>query len=274
MSIGEAQSKDSKLVSSLGLSLIEKVWEAEWALRLVFGALLVDLALLYSGQKGLLSWSASLEALSSHWGLVIASVAGASFFAAFVLPTLGACVGGVMHLLVRILPSLLYSPRLPDYQRALGWVPINEFRKLALREQSAFLLKYHDDHVAAKARAEEQRNRIGLLVFADVVLAVADLWLPGLDQGATSFVKVLAAATGTFGILAMQVIAIGVCAVLKTWWFPHYVPDTIYYPPLDAELREKEAEGRPYRYLYRQGTGLQGERGFDSHGADLPAIDR
>lgn len=256
---------DAKSLNLPGLGLFEKIWEAEWALRLVFGVLLLDLALIHHGGHGVLAWSVSTQALMDHAGALLAAAATISFFAAIVIPIVASLVGQLIHVILSILPMWMDPRDFSTYQRPLGYVLSSQFRKHALAEQSSFLLKIYEDREQSRKATDERRDRIGVLVFTDLLLAIADATSRPLTGDAASLVSRALDSTGTLGNIMAACIALGACAVLKQWWLPDHVPDVIYYPPLDAQLRTEEQAKNPSRLMpLTPSPEMANDRDFDA----------
>ena len=177
MSSSSDSSGDAKSVGATGLGLIEKIWEAEWALRLVFGLLMLDLGLVIWGgedSKGILAWSADMSMIGKHLGVVMTAVAVSSFFAALVLPILSACTGRLMQFTSNVLAKVFGAPEPANYSRPLGTVPAYELHRHALQEGGSFILTLYDEALDRRQKWEAHLNHFSLLVFSDLVLAVVD----------------------------------------------------------------------------------------------------
>jgi hypothetical protein len=243
MSGSTETSSDSKSVSA-GFGIIEKIWEAEWALRLVFGLLLLDLALAITTGHSVLTLSATMDVLTKNLGVALTALAASSFFAALVLPALAVYARRATTKVAYLLARTFSSKDLPIYQRRLGCVPAYELRNLALAENSAFLLKLYDEACDRRAKNESRVHSVGLLVFSDLFLAAADITCPLAAPGSSTLLSEALSASGTAGLACLAALVVGACAILRTWWFPPFAPAVIYYPPLDAVLRAREEEGR------------------------------
>jgi hypothetical protein len=242
MSGSSESSGDAKSVGSAGLGAIEKLWESEWALRLVFGVLLLDLALVMTEGRGVLTLSANMDVLTKNIGVVLSALAFTSFFAALVLPVLAAFVGGITRKVAYRLADLFDAPDLPTHHRSPGWVPAHELHKHALEEKSAFVLKIYEDDRAGRSKKDSHLHSLSLLVFSDLFLAAADVAWPLHAPESSTLLFAALQASGAFGYFFAMAVVIGACAILRAWWFPSFAPDVIYYPPLDAILRAREAE--------------------------------
>lgn len=241
------QPKESKASGILGLSILDRAWEIEWALRLACAATFADALLVGSGKGSLLHWPVNAENVLGNLGILLGAIAAFSICATVLAPLLATLVGTFLHRIYYSMPSFATDDPRP-YQRPLGYAPARKFRDLALKEQSSFLLQIHQSHVAARQAEDRARESIGQLVFLLGCLAVADFSVSPADATGASLIGLFATSGKLGHALGAALIWIGLL-VLKTWWFPPERSDLIYYPPLDTELRKAENTDVP---LYRR----------------------
>jgi len=247
MSSSSDSSGDTKSVGATGLGLIEKIWEAEWALRLVFGLLMLDLGLVIWGgedAKGVLAWSADISMIGKNLGVVVTAVAVSSFFAALVIPILSACTGRLMQFVSHGLAKVFGAPEPATYSRPLGTVPAYELRRHALQEGSIFILTLYEEAQDRRQKWEAHLSHFSLLVFSDLVLAVIDGAWPLFKTGSSTLVWTGLDTFGTPGYVFAGAVVLGAFAILKSQWLPRDTPFVIFYPPLDDGLREREEAER------------------------------
>ncbi|MGQ0697505.1 MAG: hypothetical protein ACT4PZ_04610 [Panacagrimonas sp.] len=230
-----------------GLGVLERAWEIQWALRALCLVLFVDAVMLVRNKHGLLQWSTNDMALLSDLGLIAVLVAAFSFTVAIVAPfivivlrPLGAMVWGWM-------PAFLRSSDDRPFQRPLGRVPACAFRDLALHQNSDFLLRIYEAEQKIRLSDRLTRERIGQLMAATLLAALADWLFARSISGGIGLVGAFVDVLGAWAPEVIGAMLLYVGAALKWAWFPEVQPELIYDPPLDQELREKERKARvPY----------------------------
>lgn len=239
------QRTDGTSVVEKGLGVLDRAWNAQWALRLICLVLFLDMAMMLRTGRGLWQWSDGDMALLGDVGWIALTFVGFSFTVAIVLPVVLALIRQIGLFFWLRLPVLSGIPDDRPYQRQLGWVPVRAFRDLALRERDELLIRMYQAHQQDKQAERQLRESVGELTAAALLTALADwlvaLWMP-------DSVSVVGAIIGALGDAASVIVLVTLlCAsvMLKWAWFTDIPPDEIYYPPLDRELRDKERKAKP-----------------------------
>lgn len=239
MVIKNEQGVDGSSVIEKGAGIIERAWEAHWALRLMCFVFFLDTVMMLRQNSGLTQWSANDQALLGDVGWIALCVTAFSVAVAIVLPVIVGVIRWVVFGLYMLLPSTLSGDSRP-YQRSLGMVSAQEFRILALEEKDPFLLQIYEHHENERRALEASKQKTGNLVAAVLIFALVDwslfFWIPGSESLMMAVVRILGDSVSiVFGTIAL-------CAgcILKLAWFPLWAPNEIYYPPLDRKIREKE----------------------------------
>lgn len=225
-----------------GAGLLERAWEAHWALKLVCIVLFFDMAMLLHVQRGLSQWSEVGKGIIQDVGWLAVTFVAFSFIVAIVLPALLIVFrylsASIVYKLEDLFQKLLPTPAdSGPYRRPLGNVPAYALHDLALEEKDNFLFHLYETHEKNRKTARMMRERTGELT-ASVVLAVFVDWL--VDQwvpGGISLIGALDIALAEYFFPAAMAVLFCVGIILKRAWFSPYIPDEIYYPPLDRKLR-------------------------------------
>lgn len=230
-----------------GLGVLERAWDAQWALRLICVVLFFDMAMLLRARRGLWQWADGGKELLNDVGWLAVAFVAFSFAAAIVIPILVLMLRQLSANVMGWLPTFLVAPTDRSDGRPLGYAPAGKVRDLALHEKDDFLLRMYEVHEQKKRAGRLSLERVGELTAAALLVALADWLLAQWKPGGISLIGVIVEALAGWASLAITVILLCAGFILKWAWFPPYSPDLIYYPPLDRELRDKEWEERRLR---------------------------
>ncbi|MBB2487005.1 hypothetical protein H5407_17385 [Mitsuaria sp. WAJ17] len=243
MAQDETDQRNDAPVAGVGIDLLERLWDARWALRLVCVLLFFDQAMLLHVKRGMWQWSEVGKRVLDDVGWLAAVFVAFSTLVAIVIPA-GFMVIRLLAEELRLqLPRGLTSPRQESIRRSDGFVYASDFHRLALKEQSEFLLRIFDSDQRSKRASELAVERMGDLVAAALVAGLTD-WLLGLHSpGGVSLIGAIESALGQWMGVATTIVLLCAGALLKVAWFPPYRPNVIYFPPLDEEQRRTAREG-------------------------------
>lgn len=224
--------------------MLDRAWDAQWALRLTCLVLFLDMAMMLRTGRGLWQWSDGDRALLGDVGWIALTLVGFSFAVAIVMPVALTLLRIVSVTVLGWLPDFLTASDNRRYQRRLGCAPVREFHDLALREKDEFLFRMYQAHQREKRAARQSRERAGELTAAALLVALADwlvaLWMPD----GVGVVGAIVGALGEWAFIVVLVVLLCAGSIVKLAWFADTPPDEIYYPPLDRELREKERRAK------------------------------
>lgn len=227
-----------------GLGLLERAWDAQWALRLICVVLFFDMAMILHARRGLWQWSVEDKALLSDVGWIALTLVAFSFAAAIVTPAMLLMLRQISFIVLERLPAFLTAPDDRPNQRPLGYVPARALRDLALHERDDFLLRMYEAHERDKKAGRQSRERAGELTAAALLAALVDWLLAHWIPGSVGLIGVIVEALAGWASVATAAIMLCASVILKWAWFSTDSPDLIYYPPLDRELRDKERKDR------------------------------
>jgi len=247
MAKDEADQKTDTSAVGAGLDILERAWNAQWALRLACVLLFFDMAMLLHVQRGVWQWSEVGPRLLGDIGWLAVVFVAFSVLAAVVVPVffiimrhLGAFA---LYLSARWLPDFLTATQ--DLKRDyFKHVRVEVFRDLALEEKDEFLYRLYEDDQRRKREQRQSMERLGDLMAAVLVVGFADWLLGRWTPGGIGLVGVIESALGSWMGLVTAMVVFCVLGILKLAWFPPYGPDLIYYPPLARRLRDKERKSR------------------------------
>lgn len=230
-----------------GLGVLERAWDAQWALRLICVVLFFDMAMLLRARRGLWQWPDGGKELLNDVGWLALTFVAFSFAAAIVIPVLLLMLRQLSAIVMGWLPAFLTAPTDRPEGRPLGYAPAGRVRDLALHEKDDFLLRMYEAHAQKKKAGRLSQERVGELTAAALLAALADWLLAQWIPGGISLIGAIVEALAGWASLVTTVILLCAGFILKWAWFSPYSPDLIYYPPLDRELRDKEREERRVR---------------------------
>ncbi|MCW5230968.1 hypothetical protein [Verminephrobacter eiseniae] len=247
MAKDEADQKTDTSAVGAGLDILERAWNAQWALRLACVLLFFDMAMLLHVHRGVSQWPEVGPRLLGDIGWLAIVFVAFSVLAAVVAPAVFLVVRhfgalawyGLTRLLSGFLPP--GQDARPDYST---YVSVNEFRDLALEEKDEFLYRLYEDDQRRKKEQRQALERLGDLMAAVLVAGFADWLLGSWTLGGIGLVSAMESAFGDWMGRVTAVVLLCVLPILKLAWFPSDERNVIYYPPLARKLRDKERKSR------------------------------
>lgn len=227
-----------------GLGVLDRAWDAHWALRLACLILFLDMAMMLRVGRGLCQWSAGDGSLLNDIGGIALTLVAFSTGVAIVIPVVVYALRDLFTAIWMQWPVWFAASDDRPYQRPLGYVPATAFHKLALRERDSFLLRIYEAHEHGKSMARKLRVRSAELTAAALLTALADWILARHVPGGVGLIGALVDALSSWSSIVVPGVVLCAGLILKWAWFSEVPPDLIYYPPLDDELRRKEREER------------------------------
>ncbi|MGB3288572.1 MAG: hypothetical protein WBA83_04805 [Burkholderiaceae bacterium] len=224
-----------------GLGVLDRSWDAQWALRLICLVLFLDMAMIMRTERGLWQWLPEDKALLSDVGWIALTIVSFSTIVAIVMPVILTLLQQLVFALWHLVPGFHFLTRSETpYRRSLGNVPIYEFHDLALSERDEFLYQLYKAERQRKEAIRRSRIRDGELTATALLAALADWLIAHQWQGSIGIISGLLPILGDYALLVLTIVLLSGLFMLKWAWFPPYKPDEIYFPPLDRQLREEE----------------------------------
>ncbi len=240
MTKNDAERMDGTSVVEKGLGVLDRAWDAQWALRLICLVLFLDMAMMLRTGRGLWQWSDGDRALLGDVGWIALILVGFSFVVAIVIPVVLNLLRLMSMIILGWLPDFPAAPDNRPYQRRLGCAPAREFHDLALGEKDEFLYRLYQADQREKRAESQSRERAGGLTAAALLVALADWLVARRMPDGIGVVDAIVGALGDWAFIIVPVVLLCAGAIVKWAWFADTPPNEIYYPPLDRELREKE----------------------------------
>ncbi|NYT62856.1 hypothetical protein H0A66_11075 [Alcaligenaceae bacterium] len=232
-----------------GLGVLDRSWDAQWALRLICLVLFLDMAMIMRTERGLWQWLPEDKALLSDVGWIALTVVSFSTIFAIVMPVILTLLQQLVFALWHLVPSFHFLTRSEaPYRRSLGNVPIYKFHDLALSERDEFLYQLYKAERQRKDAIRRSRIRDGELTATALVAALADWLIAHQWQGSIGVISGLSSFLGDYALFVLTIVLLSGLIMLKWAWFPPYKPDEIYFPPLDRQLREEEERRKKKLY--------------------------
>lgn len=222
------------------LALIDRAWDTLWALRVYCVVVFVDLALLVRTGRGLLNWPGSGDSAWQLTGYAMASAAVFGIVMSIGFPLLGSALTWLLNLIPW--ERWTHYPATSKHRR-LGQVRAHELKEAALRDENTFALARYEEEVCRREESRRWDLQLGNLVFAALLLSIADGLHPISGNPSGSLVKAIFDFLGENGaIVASFVVVIASLAILKAAWFPERRTVWIDYPHLHERLNQEERE--------------------------------
>lgn len=239
-----AERTDGPSVIEKGLGMLERAWEAQWALRLICGVLFFDTVTMLHSHRGLLQWSAVDNAQWSNVGWLAIVVVSFSAMVALVLPVTLTALRQIVEIVLTWLPTFPTVEDNRPYQRPLDYVFASDLRRLAMNDKDDFLLRLYEAHEQTRKEGVRSRELVGELTAAALVAAGMDVvvahWMPASDGLIDAIIQGLSG--WAYPVIAVVLLMGG--SILKWAWFSETPPQLIYYPPLDRALIDKERKSK------------------------------
>jgi hypothetical protein len=266
----DANKAGSAAVIEKGLGVLERVWDAHWALRLACAILFLDMAMMLRVGRGLRQWTVEDKALLSDVGWVAPLIVAFSFTVAIVIPLVLIVLRQVSALVLEwFLPFLTKSSEL-RYRRPLGYVPAGEFYNFALCGKDDFLFRMYEAHERKKKTEQQARERAGELTAATLLAVLTNWLLAQWTPGSIGLIGAIADALADWASVVAVAALLYSGSVLKWAWFSDASPNLIYYPSLDQSLRDRKE--RTEGFLDNKLSDLEsavGGHGYGSGGDQL-----
>lgn len=227
-----------------GLGLLERAWEAHWALRLTCITLCFDMAMLLHSRHGLSSWSTGDGTLLVNVGWLAIFLVVFSFAVAVVVPSVLSFLRDLGYALQPHLPPFPTPADERRYRPGPGYVYAGELLDLALEERDEFLYRLYEKHKEDREAWERAQRQTGELTGAALLCALADWVLSRSMPGSAGLIDVIMSRLGGFATLAVIVVLMSAAYAMKRAWFSFDPPNVIYYPPLYREKQRKEQNDR------------------------------
>ncbi|UQI38822.1 hypothetical protein [Vreelandella venusta] len=237
--MSDANSSNSKPSFKEIVSILDRAWEAKWALQLVQLLLFLDLAMIFDGQPGMLGWDSATIPVLSNLSFVFVALVAFTVYAAFLTPFLSTIVA----ILIAYIPAVCSNT---DTYRASDHVSLRDYRENAYElNDESMIARYHDREESNRA-AEKQMRHVGNILFGTLLLMIVNAFphLTMLDTTNTILQNAIDVVGWQSALTIALVIGLGMCSAMTRAWF--YTADRwILHPKLYRELeakRRKEQE--------------------------------
>lgn len=155
------------------LSLIERAWEAQWALRLTQAVLFFDIAMRLTGSPGLVDWNSSTQTITGHLGFILITFAAFTLSMSIVVPI----TMPILELLL-LIPGIKWLFTTDDETshrpgRPYRCVSISDLENEAGRRNDSAL--YELAEAESEKRTSQSRAQFGLIVTLTGTLVLTTL---------------------------------------------------------------------------------------------------
>jgi len=228
-----------------GLGIIERAWDAQWALRLTCILLFFDIAMLMHFQRGLWQWADIDKSLVNNVGWLAATFVGLSLVVAIVTPVVLTAFKQIFLLVVyHVWDRYFDSSTDQSSSQSSGYVTTHTFYTFALQEKDDFLWRIYQEHKRNNEESQSLRQSVAQLTATALIASLIDWWYGHITPDGHSVIGVLFDFLGSSAVIVTLIVVMCAIAILKWAWAPSYRPSVIYYPPLASRIREKERRQR------------------------------
>jgi hypothetical protein len=234
----------NNLLSGIASGVIEKAWDFNWCLKAIYVMLFSDVCLMFMTGDGLYNLSFSTDAIWKNFGKLACVVLAFLMYASLLVPML-------THVVKVIFGS---DSRASDSQAPIDYVRTSELRRLAVSEQSNFLLSLCDQNRDAIEDLRVKKYQICSMLLGLLVLIAAD-YACGALKGAQSLISFVDTIFGWWG---MGAIVLAILYALQWALMEGSGRAWVYYPLLYEEKLRKEqadkknAEAARRKYMEQQ----------------------
>lgn len=236
--MSDANTSNSKPSFKEIVSILDRAWEAKWALQLVQLLLFLDLAMIFDGQPGMLGWDSATTPVLSNLSFVFVALVAFTVYAAFLTPFLSTIVA----IFAAYIPGVFADT---DTYRASDHVTLSDYRENAYElNDESMIARYHEREESNRT-AENQMRHVGNILFGTLLLIIVNtfphfIWI---DSTNTILQNAIAVAGWQPALVIALVIGLGMCSAMTRAWF--YTADRwILHPKLYRELEAKRRKER------------------------------
>jgi len=231
-------------LSEFASGVLEKVWDINWCLKACYVALYADIALVLLTRGGLYDLSLAPAVAWGNVGKILCVMLMLLVFSSLFVPM-------IVHVIRTVHDS---AEKYDGGEMTPGNVSISKFRKLALSENSNFLLELCDRHDRSAKEVALKKSQACSL-FVGLFILVPFNFFIGMARD-VSVITRLTESNFDYVVTALSILAL--CYAIGWSLEKDHRRHWVYYPPLyeqnlkkkrDDEKREQD-ERRKYREEY------------------------
>lgn len=211
-------------------SLIDKMYEHTWVVKLFQVFLFTDIILYWQTDSGIIGLTYDSIRNFNQLGMLISFIVFFGIMMAYIFPSMLFFI----KLIIVYIPGLTNIFNIENYGKASGYVYSHKFYDYALKEKDPLLIRLYEKHRVNNENKKAENKKNKKLLFSLGVLSSTECFISiYCSSSGQTILKWITIAMGEnlgsaflYYLLAMNLV------ILKYSLTDHYSIDQIYYPPL------------------------------------------
>ncbi|RUR51408.1 hypothetical protein [Vreelandella populi] len=225
------------------VGLLDRAWEAKWAVQLIQFVLFLDLAMVITGQPGLIGWDSGEAPILSNLNFAIITLTSFVTYAAFLTPIASQTIRIILvglPLVDKLLPT-------SNSEQPYGYVHISYYGKQAYKRNDQYMIDYYLSRQASGIDARNFRRRSGDILFGTAVVIVLNAF-PSIISIDTSYTLlqsgIEAMGPFAFGVISCFLLIFSWRAITNAWFDSPliYIEQPELYREQQAKIRDEQMD--------------------------------
>lgn len=211
-------------------SLIDKMYEHTWVVKLFQVFLFTDIILYWQTDSGIIGLTYDSIRNFNQLGMLISFIVFFGIMMAYIFPSLLFLI----KLIIVYIPGLTNIFNIENYGKASGYVYSHKFYDYALKEKDPLLIRLYEKHRVNNENKKAENKKNKKLLFSLGVLSSTECFISLYcsSSGQTIFKWITIAMGENLGSAFLYYLLAMNLVILKYSLTDHYSIDQIYYPPL------------------------------------------
>lgn len=211
-------------------SLIDKMYEHTWVVKLFQVFLFTDIILYWQTDSGIIGLTYDSIRNFNQLGMLISFIVFFGIMMAYIFPSMLFFI----KLIIVYIPGLTNIFNIENYGKASGYVYSHKFYDYALKEKDPLLIRLYEKHRVNNENKKAENKKNKKLLFSLGVLSSTECFISLYcsSSGQTIFKWITIAMGENLGSAFLYYLLAMNLVILKYSLTDHYSIDQIYYPPL------------------------------------------
>ena len=211
-------------------SLIDKMYEHTWVVKLFQVFLFTDIILYWQTDSGIIGLTYDSIRNFNQLGMLISFIVFFGIMMAYIFPSMLFFI----KLIIVYIPGLTNIFNIENYGKASGYVYSHKFYDYALKEKDPLLIRLYEKHRVNNENKKAENKKNKKLLFSLGVLSSTECFISIYcsSSGQTIFKWITIAMGENLGSAFLYYLLAMNLVILKYSLTDHYSIDQIYYPPL------------------------------------------
>jgi hypothetical protein len=246
--MSEANHSQNKTPISQLISILDRAWDARWAIQLIQLVFFLDLAMMIAGQPGLLGWDSGSAPILDNLNFVIVTLVAFTVYAAILTPL----VSSIVAMLIAYMPGVISYSERNSNGLPLNYVTFTDYKREAYEKDDNEMLARYRELEERNQNAEAQQRQVGNIIFGTLVLIALNAF-PNIINIVTTD-TILQAAIDFIGWETASLIAfflvLGMFRATTSAWF-YTAERWVEHPKLYRKLESEHKAARDDVDLHR-----------------------